>query len=95
MEALLALINQKIADFSATAFKNGEIIDINNEDIKFMFDKIDKNRFFKPDTSHLDYTVANKQECKPGDPHPNTEGHKDWARQIKEFIDANDLRTIQ
>ena len=33
MEALLALINQKIADFSATAFKNGEIIDINNEDI--------------------------------------------------------------
>ena len=68
--------------------------DITNEDIKFMFDKIDKKRFFKPETSHLDYTVANKQECKPGDPHPSTVGHKDWAGQLKEFIDANNLRTI-
>jgi len=68
--------------------------DITNEDIKFMFDKIDKKRFFKPDTSHLDYTVANKQECKPGDPHPSTVGHMDWAGQLKEFIDANNLRTV-
>jgi len=68
--------------------------EIKNEDIKFMFDKIDKKRFFKSDTSHLDYTVANKQECKPGDPHPSTAGHKDWAGQLKEFIDANNLRTI-
>jgi hypothetical protein len=68
--------------------------EITNEDIKFMFDKIDKKRFFKPNTSHLDYTVANKQECKPGDPHPSVQGHKDWAGQLKEFIDANNLRTI-
>ena len=68
--------------------------EITNEDIKFMFDKIDKKRFFKPDTSHLDYTVANKQECKLGDPHPSVQGHKDWAGQLKEFIDANNLRTI-
>ena len=68
--------------------------EITNEDIKFMFNKIDKKRFFKPDTSHLDYTKANKQECKPGDPHPSTEGHKEWAKQLKEFIDANNLRTI-
>ena len=68
--------------------------EIKNEDIKFMFNKIDKKRFFRPDTSHLDYTVANKQECKPGDPHPNVAGHKDWAGQLKEFIDANNLRTI-
>jgi len=67
---------------------------ITNEDIKFMFDKIDKKRFFKPETSHLDYTVANKQECKPGDPHPSTESHQEWAKQLKEFIDANNLRTI-
>jgi len=67
---------------------------ITNEDIKFMFNKIDNKRFFKPETSHLDYTVANKQECKPGDPHPSVEGHKDWAGQLKEFIDANNLRTI-
>jgi hypothetical protein len=68
--------------------------EIKNEDIKFMFDKIDKKRFFKSDTSHLDYTVANKQECKPGDPHPSTAGHMDWAGQLKEFIDANNLRTV-
>jgi len=67
--------------------------EIKNEDIKFMFDKIDKKRFFKSDTSQ-NYTVANKQECKPGDPHPSTAGHKDWAGQLKEFIDANNLRTI-
>ena len=68
--------------------------EIKNEDIKFMFNKIDKKRFFKPETSHLDYTVANNQQCKEGDPHPNEEGHMDWARQLKEFIDANNLRTI-
>ena len=68
--------------------------DITNEDIKFMHNKIDKKRFFKPETSHLDYTVANKQECKPGDPHPSTAGHTEWAGQLKEFIDANNLRTI-
>ena len=68
--------------------------DITNEDIKFMHGKIDKKRFFKPETSHLDYTVANKQECKPGDPHPSTAGHMDWAEQLKEFIDANNLRTV-
>ena len=68
---------------------------IKNEDIKFMFDKIQKDRFFKPDTSHYDYTVENKQECKAGDPHPSTAGHKDWAKQLKEFIDANNLRTIK
>ena len=67
---------------------------INNPDIKLLFDKIDKKRFFKSETSHLDYTVANNQQCKNGDPHPNEEGHKDWATQLKEFIDVNNLRTI-
>ena len=33
MEATLALINQKIADFSATAFKNGDVIDVTSGDI--------------------------------------------------------------
>ena len=28
------------------------------------------------------------------DPHPSVEGHKRWAEQLKEFIDANNLRTI-
>jgi hypothetical protein len=67
---------------------------IENSDIKFMFDKIDKKRFFKPATSHLDYTRENSQQCKPNDEHPNEEGHRDWAKQLKDFIDANNLRTI-
>ena len=67
---------------------------IENSDIKFMFDKIDKKRFFKPETSHLDYTRENSQQCKPNDEHPNEEGHRDWAKQLKDFIDANNLRTI-
>ena len=67
---------------------------ITNADVQMLFDKIDKKRFFKPETSHLDYTREKNQQCKPGDEHPNTEGHKDWAQQLKTFIDANDLRTI-
>ena len=65
-----------------------------NEDIKLMFDKINKRRFYKPNTSHLDYTREKSQQCKPNDEHPNEEGHKDWAKQLKEFIDANNLRSI-
>ena len=67
---------------------------IRNPDIQLLFDKIKKERFFKPETSHLDYTVANNQQCKPNDPHPNEEGHKQWAEQLKEFIDANNLLTV-
>ena len=67
---------------------------ITNDDVQMLFDKIDKKRFFKPDTSHLDYTRENNQQCKDGDEHPSVEGHKDWAGQLKEFIDANNLRTI-
>ena len=69
--------------------------DISNPDVKLMFDSLNKKRFFRPETSHLDFTVQNGQECKPGDPHPNTEGHTQWATLMKEFIDANNLRTIQ
>jgi hypothetical protein len=68
--------------------------EITNPDIKLLFNSINKERFFRPGTSHLDYTIKNNQHCKPGDPHPNTEGHKQWAVHLKEFIDANDLRTI-
>ena len=65
-----------------------------NEDIKFMYDKINKKRFYKPETSHLDYTREKNQQCKPNDEHPNEEGHKDWAKQLLQFINANNLRTI-
>ena len=64
---------------------------IDNEDIQMMWDKIDKNNFFKPETSHLDYTVKNNQYCAEGDPHPNTEGHIQWANQLMDFIDDHNL----
>jgi hypothetical protein len=64
---------------------------IDNEDIQMMWDKIDKTNFFKPETSHLDHTVQNNQHCAKGDPHPNTEGHIQWAKQLKDFIDDHDL----
>ena len=67
---------------------------ITNSDIQLLFDSIDKKRFFKPETSHLDYTRENNQQCKAGDEHPNEAGHIDWATQLKEFIDANNLRSI-
>jgi hypothetical protein len=65
-----------------------------NKDVKTLWNLIDKTRYFRPETSHKDYTVENNQHCSPGDIHPSPEGHKDWAKQLKEFIDANDLRTI-
>ena len=67
---------------------------ITNSDVQLLFDCINKKRFFKPETSHLDYTRQNNQGCSQGDAHPNEAGHKDWAKQLKEFIDANNLRTI-
>ena len=66
---------------------------IKNSDIQLLFDKIDKKRFFRYETSHMDYTIQNNQHCRPNDAHPNEEGHKDWALQLKEFVDANNLCT--
>ena len=77
------------------AIKDPEIkVDYKFKDIKALWNAVDKTRFFKPETCHLDYTIENNQSCAPGDHHPSTEGHKDWAKQLKEFIDANNLRTI-
>ena len=64
------------------------------KDVKVLFDAIDKTRFFKPETSHYDYILENKLVANMADPHPNTQGHIEWATQLKEFIDANNLRTI-
>ena len=30
----------------------------------------------------------------PKDPHPSVKGHTQWANELKEFIDVNNLRTI-
>ncbi len=68
--------------------------DLKNKDIYTLNGLIDQKRYFRPDYSHLEYTEENKQHCAPGDHHPSAEGHKDWAQQIKEFIDANNLLSI-
>ena len=68
--------------------------DIKHKDIYTLQGLIDEKRYFKPNFSHLEYTEQNKQHCSPDDHHPSAEGHKDWAIQLKEFIDANNLRTI-
>jgi|TARA_B110001454_G_scaffold60240_1_gene58879 hypothetical protein len=64
------------------------------KDVKVLFDAIDTTRFFKPETSHYDYILKNKLVANMNDPHPSIEGHIRWAKQLKEFIDANNLRTI-
>ena len=69
-------------------------IDHKYKDVKALWNLIDKTRYFRPENSHNDYTVENNQHCSPGDIHPSADGHRDWAKQLKEFIDAKDLRTI-
>lgn len=98
VESILALLDLQdyftLKKFPYVFYNTLSDAKIQNEDIHLLFDKIDKTRFFKPETSHLDYTRKNSQQCKPNDEHPNTDGHKDWAKQLYEFINANNLRTI-
>lgn len=65
-----------------------------NKDILKLSSALDKKRFFQIDNSHYDYVIKNKLIVSPSDPHPSTDGHMQWATQLTEFIDANDLRTI-
>ena len=66
-----------------------------NKDIQTLESTINKKRFFKIETSHYDFVLENQHLVSPNDPHPSAEGHRLWARQLKDFIDANNLRTIQ
>ena len=66
----------------------------NIKDFKIMSKAIDMKRFFKPQTSLYDFVMKENMIVSPDDPHPSTEGHIQWAKQLKEFIDANNLRTI-
>ena len=65
-----------------------------HKDIYTLQDLIDKQRYYKPNYSHLEYTEENKQHCSPDDHHPSADGHRDWAQQLKDFIDANNLLTV-
>ena len=66
----------------------------NIKDFKIMSKAIDMKRFFKPQLSHFEFIKENDLIVSPNDPHPSTEGHTQWATQLIEFIDANNLRTI-
>ena len=66
----------------------------NIKDFKTMAKAIDMKRFFKPDTSHYEFAISENLTVSPKDPHPSIEGHNEWAKQLKEFIDVNNLRTI-
>jgi hypothetical protein len=65
-----------------------------SNDIKTFSKAIDMRRFFKPEQSHMEFIQEGEYVVSPKDPHPNTDGHNLWAKLLKEFIDANNLRTI-
>jgi len=66
-----------------------------NKDIELMKTQIDRSRFFRLDDCHFNYIMDNKMIVAPNDPHPSTEGHENWAKKLKEFIDANNLCTTK
>ncbi len=69
---------------------------VNNDisDFKTFAKAINMQRFFKPGRSHLEYIQEKQLVVSPKDPHPSVNGHKQWAEQLNEFIDVNNLRTI-
>ena len=67
---------------------------LTNPDMKTLYDQIDKKRYFKIDYSQQEYIHKHGYISSKNDPHPNIQGHTLWAKQLMEFIDANDLRTI-
>tara|TARA_B100000575_G_scaffold294166_1_gene308381 strand:+ start:1602 stop:2264 length:663 start_codon:yes stop_codon:yes gene_type:complete len=64
------------------------------EDFHVIRNAINMDRFFSPKVSHLEFVSDKKLVVSPHDPHPSADGHKQWAEQLMEFIDANNLRTI-
>ncbi len=63
-------------------------------DFNVIRDAINMDRFFSPKVSQMEYILDKGLVSSPNDPHPSAEGHRQWAEMLKEFIDANDLRTI-
>ena len=65
-----------------------------NKDFDTLKGMIDRDRFFRFETSQYDQVMSDKHIVSPDDPHPSQAGHEKWTKQLKEFIDANNLRTI-
>ena len=85
----------KLNKYPYVMYKTISDTPIKNADVRTLYNMIDKKRFFKLETSHYDFILENKLVANMSDPHPSVEGHKRWANELKEFIDANNLRTIE
>lgn len=66
-----------------------------NKDFETMREQIDTTRFFNFGKSHFEHIMARKTIVTPANPHPSAEGHQTWTNELKEFIDANNLRSVQ
>jgi hypothetical protein len=84
--------NKKIPYVMYNALPNN--LETTTEDFETIYKAIDMKRFFNPMTSHFEFIMDKNWIVSPADPHPNTQGHQEWAKQLKGFIDANNLRTI-
>jgi hypothetical protein len=84
--------NKKIPYVMYNALPNS--LETTTEDFETIYKAIDMKRFFNPMTSHFEFVMDKNWIVSPGDPHPSTQGHRVWAEQLKEYIDANNLRTI-
>ena len=84
--------NKKIPYVMYNALPNS--LETTTEDFKTIYKAIDMKRFFNPMTSHFEFVMDKNWIVSPADPHPSTQGHRAWAEQLKEYIDANNLRTI-
>ena len=65
------------------------------EDFNTIRNALNMDRFFSPGVSQLEFVSDKNLIVSQNDPHPSAEGHRQWAIQLQEFIDANNLRTIQ
>ena len=63
-------------------------------DFEIIRNAINMDRFFSPTVSQFEFITEKNLISNQNDPHPSAEGHQQWATQLIEFIDANDLRTI-
>ena len=63
-------------------------------DFEVIRNAINMDRFFSPKVSQLEFVLDKNLIVSQNDPHPSAEGHQLWAKQLKEFVDANNLRTI-
>jgi hypothetical protein len=84
--------NKKIPYVMYNALPNS--LETTTEDFETIYKAIDMKRFFNPMTSHFEFVMDKNWIVSPDDPHPSTQGHRVWAKQLKEYIDANNLRTI-